>query len=71
MDLKLQSDVVNCGAWVVWMSWIWLTEEAKGSPDFKGVVREAMLSGRPVVRDLREVEVTGGRDDNIQAMVQL
>eukprot|EP00959_Pyramimonas_sp_CCMP1952_P146563 3067681-Pyramimonas_sp.AAC.1 len=22
LDLKLQSDVVNCGAWVVWMSWI-------------------------------------------------
>eukprot|EP00959_Pyramimonas_sp_CCMP1952_P312661 6544611-Pyramimonas_sp.AAC.1 len=30
-----------------------------------------MLSGRPVVRDLREVGVTGGRDDNIHAMVQL
>eukprot|EP00959_Pyramimonas_sp_CCMP1952_P337371 7065078-Pyramimonas_sp.AAC.1 len=44
LDLKLQSDVVNCGAWVVWVSWIWLTEEAKSSPDFKGVVREAMLS---------------------------
>eukprot|EP00976_Prorocentrum_cordatum_P056138 1132364-Prorocentrum_minimum.AAC.1 len=71
LNLKLQSDVVNCGAWVVWMSWIWLTEEARNDPDFRGVVQTAMLSGRPIIRDLREVERTGGQDDNIQAMVQL
>eukprot|EP00976_Prorocentrum_cordatum_P059224 1175395-Prorocentrum_minimum.AAC.1 len=71
LDLKVQSDVVNCGAWVVWMSWIWLTEEARNDPDFRGVVQAAMLSGRPIIRDLREMERTGGHDDNVQAMVQL
>ena len=71
LDLKLQSDAVNCGAWVVWMSWIWLTEEARHDPDFRDVVRTAMLSGRPVVRDLREIEGSGGHDGNIQAMVQI
>ena len=71
LDLKLQSDVVNCGAWVVWMSWIWLTEEARHDPNFRDVVRTAMLSGRPVIRDLRETARSGGQDDNIQAMVQL
>eukprot|EP00959_Pyramimonas_sp_CCMP1952_P393062 8235875-Pyramimonas_sp.AAC.1 len=73
LDLKLQSDMVNRGAWVVWMSWIWLTEEARNDPDFRSVCGTGSHAlGQTYDKGpQRNVDRTGEHDDNVQAMVQL
>ena len=39
---KTQSDEVNCGIWVIWIGWLWLSPEAKATNNFKILVERTM-----------------------------
>jgi hypothetical protein len=42
LHIKTQSDEVNCGIWVIWIGWLWLSPEAKATNNFKSLVERTM-----------------------------